>query len=67
MLLHLIKKDVLLIKKYLPLLMILPFTIPIFVMIQVSQLLGLSAFLLSVIFAMFIFLSVYFDDRNEIP
>ena len=53
MLLHLVKKDILLVKKYLPLLMILPFAIPILVMIQVSQLLGLSAFLLSVIFAMF--------------
>lgn len=53
MLLHLVKKDFLLVKKYLPLLMILPFAIPIFVMIQVSQLLGLSAFVLSVIFAMF--------------
>lgn len=53
MLLHLIKKDFLLIKKYLPLLVILPFAIPIFVMIQVSQLLGLGAFVLSVIFTVF--------------
>ncbi len=53
MLLHLVKKDILLVKKYLPLLIILPFAIPILVMIQVSQLLGLSAFVLSVIFTVF--------------
>ncbi|MBZ9634707.1 ABC-2 transporter permease [Clostridium sp. FP1] len=53
MLFHLVKKDFLLIKKYLPLLVVLPFAIPLFIMIQVSQLLGLSAFVVSVIFAVF--------------
>jgi len=53
MLLHLVKKDFLLIKKYLPLFIVLPFVIPIFVMIQASQLLGLGAFVLSVIYAVF--------------
>jgi len=53
MLLHLVKKDFLLVKKYLPLMMILPFVIPIFIMIQSSQFLGLSAFLLSVIYTVF--------------
>ncbi|MBU3110209.1 ABC-2 transporter permease [Clostridium lacusfryxellense] len=53
MLLHLVKKDFLLIKNFLPLLVILPFAIPIFLMIQASQLLGFSAFVLSVIFTVF--------------
>lgn len=55
MLLHLVKKDFLLIKKYLPLMMVLPFVIPIFIMIQSSQFLGLNAFLLSVFFSVFMF------------
>jgi len=54
MLLHLVKKDFLLVKRYLPLFIVLPFILPIFVMIQASQLLGLGAFLLSVIFTVFI-------------
>ncbi|MBZ9623311.1 ABC-2 transporter permease [Clostridium sp. FP2] len=59
MLLHLVKKDFLLVKRYLPLFVILPFAIPILIMIQashltqVSQFLGLIAFVLSVIFAVF--------------
>ena len=53
MLLHLVKKDFLLVKKYLPLFIVLPFILPIFVMIQASQLLGLGAFLLSVIYEVF--------------
>ena len=53
MLFHLVKKDILLIKKYLLLLVILPFAIPLFMMIQPSQFLGLSTFLLSVIFSVF--------------
>jgi ABC-2 type transport system permease protein len=53
MLLHLVKKDFLLIKKYLPLMIVVPFVIPIFIMIQSSQLLGLSAFILSVIYVLF--------------
>ncbi|MBU3128939.1 ABC-2 transporter permease [Clostridium tagluense] len=59
MLLHLVKKDFLLVKKYLPLFVILPFAIPLLIMIQashltqVSQFLGLIAFVLSVIFAVF--------------
>ena len=59
MLLHLVKKDFLLIKKYLLLLVILPFVVPLLIMIQashltqVSQFLGLIAFVLSVIFSVF--------------
>jgi len=53
MLLHLVKKDILLIKKYLPVIMLIPFAIPVMIMIQVSQLLGLSAFVMSVIFTVF--------------
>ncbi|MBW9158148.1 ABC-2 transporter permease [Clostridium tagluense] len=59
MLLHLVKKDFLLVKRYLPLFVILPFAIPLLIMIQashltqVSQFLGLIAFVLSVIFAVF--------------
>ncbi|CAG7838687.1 hypothetical protein CLOHAE12215_00021 [Clostridium haemolyticum] len=53
MLLNLVKKDILLVKKYLPLMMILPFAIPVLVMVQVPQLLGLSAFIVSAIFSVF--------------
>ncbi|MBZ9685616.1 ABC-2 transporter permease [Clostridium estertheticum] len=53
MLLHLVKKDFLLVKKYLPLFVILPFVMPVIIMIQVSQLLGLSAFVISVIYDVF--------------
>ncbi|MBZ9607530.1 ABC-2 transporter permease [Clostridium estertheticum] len=53
MLVHLVKKDILLIKKYLLLLVTFPFAIPLFMMIQPSQFWGLSAFLLSVIFSVF--------------
>lgn len=53
MLLHLVRKDFLLVKKYLPLFIVLPFIVIIFVMIQASQLLGLGAFLLSVIYEVF--------------
>lgn len=53
MLLHLVKKDFLLVKKYLPLIMVLPFIMPVIIMVQVSQLLGLIAFMVSVIFAVF--------------
>jgi len=53
MLLHLVRKDFLLVKKYLPLFIVLPFILTIFVMIQASQLLGLGAFLLSVIYEVF--------------
>jgi ABC-2 type transport system permease protein len=53
MLFHLVKKDFLLVKKYLLLMMALPIAIPIFIMIQLSQVLGLTAFLISVIFTVF--------------
>jgi len=53
MLLHLVKKDFLLVKKYLPLFVVLPFVVPVIIMIQVSQLLGLSAFVISVIYDVF--------------
>ncbi|MBU3100598.1 MULTISPECIES: ABC-2 transporter permease [Clostridium] len=53
MLFHLVKKDFLLIKKYLLLMILIPIAIPILMMIQASQLLGLSAFVMSVIFTVF--------------
>ncbi|MFT5875681.1 MAG: ABC-2 type transport system permease protein [Clostridium sp.] len=59
MLLHLVKKDFLLIKKYWFILVILPFACIFLVMIQashltqISQFLGLIAFVLSVIFTVF--------------
>jgi len=53
MLFHLVKKDFLLIKKYLPIMVILPIAIPIFMMIQAPLFLGLSTLVLSVIFTVF--------------
>ncbi|MBW8350810.1 ABC-2 transporter permease [Bacillus sp. IITD106] len=53
MLLHLVKKDFLLVKKYLPLMMLLPIAIPLFVMWRVPELLGFGAFVISVIFTEF--------------
>ncbi|MCB2362373.1 ABC-2 transporter permease [Clostridium estertheticum] len=53
MLFHLVKKDFLLIKKYLLLMIVIPIAIPILMMIQASQLLGLGTFLMSVIFTVF--------------
>lgn len=59
MLFHLVKKDFLLIKKYLPLLVALPFIVTFLIMIQAShmtqesQILGLIIFVLSVIFTVF--------------
>jgi len=53
MLLHLVKKDFLLVKKYLPLIMVLPFIMPVIIMVQISQLLGLIAFMISVIYTVF--------------
>ncbi|MBU3184549.1 ABC-2 transporter permease [Clostridium estertheticum] len=53
MLFHLVKKDFLLIKKYLLLMILIPIAIPILMMIQASQLLGLGTFLMSVIFTVF--------------
>ncbi|MBX4265664.1 ABC-2 transporter permease [Clostridium estertheticum] len=59
MLFHLVKKDFLLIKKYLPLLVALPFIVTFLIMIQSShmtqesQILGLVAFVLSVSFTVF--------------
>ncbi|APC40590.1 ABC-2 transporter permease [Clostridium estertheticum] len=53
MLFHLVKKDFLLIKKYLLLMILIPIAIPILMMIQSSQLLGLSSFVMSVIFTVF--------------
>lgn len=61
MLLQLVKKDFLLIKKNLLLLAILPFVAPLLILIQapqliqVSHILGLIAFVLSVIFSVFMF------------
>ena len=53
MLFYLVKKDFLLIKKYLPIIMLIPFAIPVMMMIQASQFLGLSAFIMSVVFTVF--------------
>lgn len=59
MLLTLVKKDFLLIKKYLLILVVLPFAVPLIVIIQASHLIqvfpnvGLIGFVLSVIFTLF--------------
>lgn len=59
MLLHLVKKDFLLIKKYLLILVVLPFVVNILIMIQSSSILqafqsvGLISFMLSVVFTLF--------------
>ncbi|MBW9173558.1 ABC-2 transporter permease [Clostridium estertheticum] len=59
MLFHLVKKDFLLIKKYFPLLVALPFIVTFLIMIQAShmtqesQILGLIVFILSVTFTVF--------------
>lgn len=61
MLLQLVKKDFLLIKKHLILLVILPFAAPLLILIQashliqLSQILGLISFVFSVIFSVFMF------------
>jgi hypothetical protein len=50
MILYLVKKDFLLIKKYLILTVLVAFGIPLFVASQVPELMGLAAFLVTVIF-----------------
>lgn len=51
---HLVKKDFLLIKRYLPLTAILAFGIPLFVLWQVPILMGFTAFMMTVIFTVYI-------------
>ena len=53
MLFHLVEKDLLLIKKYLTLMIVLPVALPVFIMIQLPQILGFATFLISVIFTVF--------------
>ncbi|WP_079709636.1 ABC-2 transporter permease [Paraliobacillus ryukyuensis] len=53
MLLHLIKKDILLVKKYLLFTLLAVSAIPLFIMVRIPEFLGLNAFLISVIFAEF--------------
>ena len=51
---HLIKKDFLLIKRYLPLTVILAFGIPLFVFWRVPAMMGFTAFMMTVIFTVYI-------------
>lgn len=53
MLSSLVKKDILLVKKYMLIMMIITIVIPIFIMWRIPQFLGFSAFLISTIFAEF--------------
>lgn len=53
MLISLVKKDILLVKKYILMMMITTIAIPIFIMWRVPEFLGFSAFLISTIFAEF--------------
>lgn len=50
MLLHLVKKDCLIIKKYLFLMMLVAFGMPLFILWRMPQFLGFTAFLLTVMF-----------------
>lgn len=53
MLLHLVKKDILLVKKYFLFTMLVVVVIPLFIMLRIPEFLGFNAFLISVIFAEF--------------
>ncbi|NFD54579.1 ABC-2 transporter permease [Clostridium botulinum] len=53
MLISLVKKDILLVKKYMLMMMIIAIAIPIFIMWRTPEFLGFSAFLISTIFAEF--------------
>ncbi|UTR14467.1 ABC-2 transporter permease [Salipaludibacillus sp. LMS25] len=53
MLLHLVKKDILLVKKYLLFTLLAVIAIPLFIMSRIPEFLGFNAFLISVIFAKF--------------
>ncbi|NFD77375.1 ABC-2 transporter permease [Clostridium botulinum] len=53
MLISLVKKDILLVKKYMLIMMIIAIAIPIFIMWRIPEFLGFSAFLISTIFAEF--------------
>jgi ABC-2 type transport system permease protein len=53
LLLHLVKKDCLLVKKYMLFMMVVAIAIPLFVWLRIPQLLGFGAFLISVIFTEF--------------
>ncbi|MBC6971626.1 ABC-2 transporter permease [Bacillus sp. Xin] len=53
MLLHLVKKDILLVKKYLLFTLLIVIAIPLFIMARIPEFLGFNAFLISVIFAEF--------------
>lgn len=53
MLLHLVKKDFLLIKKYILIMMVITIAIPVFIMWRTPEIVGFIAFLISVIFAEF--------------
>ncbi len=53
MLISLMKKDILLVKKYMLMMMIVAMAIPIFIMWRMPEFLGFSAFLVSTIFAEF--------------
>lgn len=53
MLLHLVKKDILLVKKYFLFTMLVVVAIPLFIMSRIPEFLGFNAFLISVIFAEF--------------
>lgn len=53
MLISLVKKDILLVKKYILAMMIITMAIPIFIMWQIPEFLGFSSFLISTIFAEF--------------
>ncbi|OPA73315.1 ABC transporter permease [Paenibacillus selenitireducens] len=50
MLLHLVKKDILIAKKYVWIMMVVAIAIPLFFMVRAPDLLGVSAFLTSVVF-----------------
>ncbi|NHC42733.1 ABC-2 transporter permease [Bacillus sp. MM2020_1] len=53
MLLHLVKKDILLVKKYFLFTMLVVIAIPLFIMSRIPEFLGFNAFLIAVIFAEF--------------
>lgn len=53
MLISLVKKDILLVKRYMLVMMIITIVIPIFIMWRVPEFLGFSAFLISTIFVEF--------------
>lgn len=50
---HLVKKDFLLVKRYLPLTVLLAFGIPLFIFWQVPTLMGFTAFMMTVIFTVY--------------